>query len=399
MFESLLRLFAPHKDFTPPNIPLSTPHSQRILVIDDLPPYPSLGAGYPRAQQLVKALVDLGHNVTVYTTQKTPKHRYTSLANDAAKVELILNQGKIQLLNFLKQRSMHYATIIVSRPTNMQLFKQIFSQAGINRKNTRIVYDAEALFSSREISRLSLQGKPLSENAIAKMIQQELSLAKDCDAVLSVSQKEKEFFMQEGINPVYFVGHAIAPSPTPTMFSQRQGILFIGPLYSKQSPNTDSIHWFLKTTFPLVLSQRQDIKFTLAGIHRKNILDDCDQTSLNILGEVKDVTSLYDEARVFIAPTRFAAGVPIKVYEAAAHGLPIVCTSLLAKQLGWENDIDLLVADTPELFAKQCIRLYEDEILWNRLREHALMRVQTDCSNEKFYQTLAAAISTEKIVS
>ena len=34
--------------------------------------------------------------------------------------------------------------------------------------------------------------------------------------------------------------------------------------------------------------------------------------------------------KVFIAPTRFAAGIPHKVHEATANGIPCVTTELLA---------------------------------------------------------------------
>ena len=37
-------------------------------------------------------------------------------------------------------------------------------------------------------------------------------------------------------------------------------------------------------------------------------------------------TILYDRARLFIAPTRFASGLPHKIHEAAAFGLPVVTT-------------------------------------------------------------------------
>ena len=67
--------------------------------------------------------------------------------------------------------------------------------------------------------------------------------------------------------------------------------------------------------------------------------------------DVDDLTPLYDDARVFVAPTRYSAGISLKVIEAAARGVPIVCTPLVARQLGWISGEELLTAETPAEFA------------------------------------------------
>ena len=92
--------------------------------------------------------------------------------------------------------------------------------------------------------------------------------------------------------------------------------------------------------------------------------------------------------KYFIAPSRFAAGIPLKIVDAAAHGIPIVSTSLLGQQLGWTNGEELLLADNAEDFAECCIKLYNDPELWQKLRDNALNRVMKDCSQESFDQTL-----------
>ncbi|WP_374431519.1 glycosyltransferase [Tabrizicola sp.] len=102
---------------------------------------------------------------------------------------------------------------------------------------------------------------------------------------------------------------------------------------------------------------------------------------------------------MFVAPTRFAAGIPHKVHQAAAFGVPSVTTSLLARQLGWEDGRDLLVADSPDGFASAVQRLYTDQDLWRSIRSNALKRIADDCSVERFREalreTLRGGVSTE----
>jgi len=96
---------------------------------------------------------------------------------------------------------------------------------------------------------------------------------------------------------------------------------------------------------------------------------------------------------VFVAPARFAAGIPLKIYDAAAHGIPIVTTPLLASQLSWTAGRELLVgADAPEL-AAECVRLYTDSSLWEQMRAAALARVTAECARTVFTDRLRKIIA------
>jgi glycosyltransferase involved in cell wall biosynthesis len=95
---------------------------------------------------------------------------------------------------------------------------------------------------------------------------------------------------------------------------------------------------------------------------------------------VSDLAALYDAGRIFVAPTRYAAGVPYKVHEAASCGIPVVATELLRRQLGWVGGRDLVSVDAgdPTAFADAVVRLYRDAGLWQTLRDNALERVRTE---------------------
>jgi O-antigen biosynthesis protein len=108
-------------------------------------------------------------------------------------------------------------------------------------------------------------------------------------------------------------------------------------------------------------------------------------------GAVSDLVPLYDAHRVFIAPARFAAGIPYKVHEAAAFGLPVVATSLLSTQLGWPDGAVIGAADAsdPAGFAARVIALHRDAALWNRIRAAALARVAMELDPGDFGSRVA----------
>jgi glycosyltransferase involved in cell wall biosynthesis len=113
---------------------------------------------------------------------------------------------------------------------------------------------------------------------------------------------------------------------------------------------------------------------------------------VELLGQVEDLEPLYASARIFLAPTRFAAGLPHKVVEAAAAGLPTVATNLIAGQMGWRHGEEIMSADRPEDFAQSCASLYEDETLWCRVRDGGQTRIAAEHSQARFIATLAAVL-------
>jgi glycosyltransferase involved in cell wall biosynthesis len=62
------------------------------------------------------------------------------------------------------------------------------------------------------------------------------------------------------------------------------------------------------------------------------------------MGHVGNLVPLYENCKVFVASTRFATGIPWKVHEAMAHGIPCVISQLLADQLGVSHGVEAMVA-------------------------------------------------------
>jgi glycosyltransferase involved in cell wall biosynthesis len=116
---------------------------------------------------------------------------------------------------------------------------------------------------------------------------------------------------------------------------------------------------------------------------------------ITLRGAVADLEALYNGSRVFIAPTRFAAGAPYKVFEAASRGLPVVATELLRGQLGWTAGQDILAAgsDDPAAFAAAVLALYRNEPLWQAVREGALRRLEQENGKAGFTEAVAAVLA------
>ena len=365
----------------------------RVLILDDYVPHPHLGAGFPRAHTLLLTLLEFGYAVTLYP-MVNPYEEWTSVYSDIPQnVEVMTGYGASSLAVFLYQRAGYYTNIIVSRPDNMELMQPILASSPQVFDQTQIIYDAEALFTFRTVAQRQLNGEHIPLKEIQRMLQNEMAIARNVTSIVCVSTAESRHFCTAGFTDVHVLGHAVACTPTPAEFMHRSGILTVGAIHADLAPNADAVLWFMTEILPLVQVQLQHaIEFINVGLNYSTQIQHYANDTIRMVGRVNDITPYYNQSRIFVAPTRFAAGIPMKVHHAAAHGIPIVTTSLIAEQVGWHNEVELLVADNAEQFAKHCVRLYTDQSLWEHLRANALKRIQEECSPEVFRTKLRSIL-------
>ncbi|MCG8639506.1 MAG: glycosyltransferase [Desulfobacterales bacterium] len=361
----------------------------RVLFIEDRVPHDSFGAGYPRCKTIVNSLVELEMFVTFYPLQFPEEDWPATYETLPRQVEVMLGYGIEGLHGFLENRVDFYDYVLISRPHNMVFIKYLYDKYSDFFKNTTMIYDAEAIFSLREIRQHELLGDIHSPRKFQKQLDDELNLAKIAQKVITVSQDEASHFNRAGCKDVHVLSHTLQVKPTPAEFGERKGLLFVGSLDYDNSPNVDSIIWFVEEVMPEIEKiSHQPLSLTVVGGAGSSQLQSLESDHLIVTGRVDCLTPYFNAAKVFVVPTRFAAGVPHKAHEAASHGLPMVTTGLIARQLGWEYNVDILFSDDPKEFAGHILQLYNDEILWKSLRENSMEKIIKQCSKEKFVKEL-----------
>ena len=138
------------------------------------------------------------------------------------------------------------------------------------------------------------------------------------------------------------------------------------------SANYDAMQWFLAEVYPCIRAQIPDVSLTITGSTQGVdpaglALDD----SVCLTGYVEDVRIPVAEATVAIAPIRQGGGTRLKILEAMALGTPVVATAKGAEGLDVVDGEHLLLADDPERFTSQTIRLLRDVDLRHRLAANA----------------------------
>jgi glycosyltransferase involved in cell wall biosynthesis len=112
-----------------------------------------------------------------------------------------------------------------------------------------------------------------------------------------------------------------------------------------------------------------------------------------IAGFVEDLEPMLDSIRVSVAPLRYGAGIKGKIGSAMAVGLPVVATSLAAEGMSLTEEVNIVVADGAEKFADAIVRLYQDEVLWNKISDNGLVFAENAWGAEAAWNILSKIIS------
>ena len=367
---------------------------RRILFVDDRVPHLWLGSGFPRAQAMHRTLKRLGYFITLYplaVINETWAQVYSDFPHE---IEVMMDMGRELLEPFLRVRKNYYSTIIVSRPHNMQVMAPFLKAHPDWFEDVNVIYDAEAVFTEREIGLRKLAGNPMSDSEVANQLQAEVRLAALADRVLTVSEKDRNTFLRQGIEHADILGHCLEPMVADVPFDSREGILFVGAVHEDNSPNGDSLIWFLSEIFPRIRKSLGDVPVTIAGLNHSEQIREMALPPVQVIGHQPSLDDLYASSKVLVAPTRYAAGIPHKIHEAAARGLPVVATPLLAEQLGW-TERELAISEDAEGFAAACVELYTSSSKWTSLRKAALDRIRRECSPLAFQEKLQHVLALE----
>lgn len=367
---------------------------KRILFIEDRVPLRRLGSGYVRSNDIIHQMAKLGYHVTVYPINNNYPHLYQIYSDLPETVEILFDKTIDNIRDFFLERAGYYDAIWIGRTHNLHRILPMMGEANRYIPQDCLVLDTEVIAAPRSFLRDKILGLNTdNEETLEEALEKELSCARHCQTMVTVNKIDAEYARQAGFDKVAMLGHMMTVRPTPKKWEERTGILFIGALHDSLSPNFDSLQWFTNAVLPILVKEMgSDFTLTIAGyVHPSVDMSVFSQyPQVKLLGPVEDLTHLYNDHRVYIAPTRFAGGIPYKLHEAASFGIPIVATELLVNQLGWTDDEDILEAsiDNAEFFASQIIRLYQKEKLWDKLRKNALARIDTDCNEDQFRENL-----------
>ncbi|WNB78116.1 glycosyltransferase family 4 protein [Methylomonas koyamae] len=358
----------------------------KILAISYSPPMPDLHSGDLRFYSILKILARNHGKVTLVAKdlfewhQKTPDStRYKTMLAD---IGVILHEGDI----FSALNSNRFDYII---------FEFYYMATEFSDLARRLQPQALSIIDSVDIHFSRLQAKAKLTNSLddkneaEKVRTDELNAYQNADIIIAVSEDDKSLLQDLMPDKYIFVlpnVHAIHEIP-PRSKREFGRLVFIGGF--SFPPNLDAILYFLNEIMPLIRAKTTEVKLSIIGSNIPQKIFDMAATDVDVIGFVPETTSYLQSAYISIAPLRYGGGMKGKVGEALSHGLPVVTTQFGAEGFGLTPGRDLLVAETPDMFAEAVLKLLADSNYYDEISKAGHRFISDNYSTEAMEIRLA----------
>ena len=135
-------------------------------------------------------------------------------------------------------------------------------------------------------------------------------------------------------------------------------------------PNRDAVLLMADSVWPILAKTMPDARLTIVGASPPQPILDlaARDPRVTVTGFVDDVRPYMEKAQVYLCPMRDGGGTRLKILDALAMGVPIVATAMALEGIDVVAERDVLIADGPEEFANQIMRLVGDDRLCDQLR-------------------------------
>ena len=174
-----------------------------------------------------------------------------------------------------------------------------------------------------------------------------------------------------GVDADYFAPGAISPIPS------RIDAVFVGAM--DYWANVDAVLWFVSEIWRELRQSVADATFFVVGSNPDPAVKALNgRGGITVTGRVDDVRPYVAAAKIAVAPMRIARGIQNKVLEAMAMAKAVVATPAALEGVDAELGTEALACASPAAFARECVRLIEDDAAAARIGRAARARILAD---------------------
>ncbi len=200
------------------------------------------------------------------------------------------------------------------------------------------------------------------EGAALKFFDQAVAVSPDDKAALERLKANKPItVIPNGIDLEEF-------TPTEDVAERADQLVFTGSMDFR--PNVDAVVWFAQKVWPLIRREKPKASFYIVGRRPAPIvLGLASLPGIVVTGKVPDTRPYVCESALYVVPMRMGGGVRFKVLEALAQGKAVLTTPMGADGISLVAGRDAVIANNPQDFASEAIRLLNDKARRHQLAQ------------------------------
>lgn len=240
------------------------------------------------------------------------------------------------------------------------------------RKNPYIK-DAKLIIDTHDF--LTAQEQKRKKFSIGKGFAEEMERLAIFDQIWAISAEEQYLFSQFTTVPVKLLPFC-TEDHTSNVSEKNYDVIYVA---SDNPHNRRAADWFFNEVYPLLSSS---FSWCVIGSIHKYVPD---LDNVHKLPYVEDLGDYYTRAKLAICPMLSGTGVKIKVIEALAYGLPVVCSPRGVDGLVNKTENGCVVAQSETDFAAAIERLLLMPDHYKRIGEQAASFFKKNHTKEAFF--------------
>ncbi len=184
----------------------------------------------------------------------------------------------------------------------------------------------------------------------------------DKEQLLYLAPKAKAEIIPNGVDMGYY---RVGPDPpeVPTL-------LFVGSL--AYLPNSRGVLDFYHNVWPLVRGRIPQARWRIVGQNPPPAIQELAKDgAVSVITDANDMRPFLAGSTLAVVPLRIGGGTRLKILEAMAAGVPVVSTSVGAEGIDAVDGKEIIIADEPQVMARQIVKFCGDSGLRERLARDA----------------------------
>ena len=362
----------------------------QLVIIGSVWPEPQSTAAGSRMLQLISLFQEQGYDVTFMCSASQSDYSY-----DLSQISVRTQSIELNNVSFdLEIAKTNPSIVLFDR---FMIEEQYGWRVAEQCPNALRILDTEDLHFLRKAREIAYkQNRTLVfEDYISDTFKREMASIYRCDLTLLISEYEMqlatEIFKMDASILYYLPFLSEEVNTKVPKFEDRQHFVSIGNFLHK--PNWQTV-LLLKKYWSTIKKQLPDAQLLVYGAYvtekAKQLHDE--KEGFLIQGRADNVVTVFQNARVLLAPIPYGAGLKGKLFEAMQYGLPSVTTAMGAEGMYGNLEWSGAIATHESDLINHAIQLYTEENQWKTAQKKGYEIIE-----KRFKTSLFAADFMNKV--
>ncbi len=354
---------------------------KQLVIIGKTFPEPHSTAAGKRMLQLIDLFQAQKYQITFLSSATASENSFDLTQKNITVQHILLNDASFDEVI----KKLNPEIVIFDRFTTEEQFGWRVSE---QVPNAIKILDTEDLHFLRSARETAFKQNRTAENSdfINDVFKREIAAILRCDLSLIISEFEMELLTHHfkiDKNILRYLPLFAYNKRSKASFLERKNFVSIGNFLHE--PNWQTVLQ-LKKLWPFIKKQLPEAQIHIYGAYASEKVYQLhnEKEGFLIKGRAEKVETVFNDARVLLAPIPFGAGIKGKLLESMELGLPNVTSSIGAEAMHGNIPWNGFITDNETEFIEKAVLLYQDETTWKLAQENGYRIAEEKFKKELF---------------